>query len=106
MKSINLFLFAVSCMLLLNAKAQTINQSSFHPGELWKDNNGIHINAHGGGVLFHKGTYYWYGEHKVSGLSPGEKMLLSLWATVGIPKMLLRVDIFGCLSNLWKRSRS
>ncbi len=41
--------------------------SSFRPGELWADNNGVHINAHGGGVLFHDGVYYWFGEHKIEG---------------------------------------
>lgn len=39
-------------------------QAAFRPGALWPDTDGKHINAHGGGVLFHKGTYYWYGEHK------------------------------------------
>lgn len=34
------------------------------PGEIWKDNNGVAINAHGGGILFHEGRYYWFGEHK------------------------------------------
>lgn len=38
--------------------------STFFPGELWKDNQGVHINAHGGGILYHEGTYYWFGEHK------------------------------------------
>ena len=33
-------------------------------GKLWKDTKGNQINAHGGGVLFHKGTYYWFGEHR------------------------------------------
>jgi hypothetical protein len=33
-------------------------------GEIWPDNEGVHVNAHGGGVLYHDGTYYWYGEHK------------------------------------------
>lgn len=33
-------------------------------GEIWEDNNGQHINAHGGGVLFHEGKYYWFGEHR------------------------------------------
>ena len=28
------------------------------------DTDGKHINAHGGGMLYHKGTYYWYGEIK------------------------------------------
>lgn len=40
---------------------------AFHPGELWLDNNQQHINAHGGGILFHGGAYYWFGEHKVAG---------------------------------------
>lgn len=26
------------------------------------DRDGQHINAHGGGILFHEGTYYWFGE--------------------------------------------
>jgi len=38
--------------------------SSIVPGEVWKDNRGKHINAHGGGILFRNGLYYWYGEHK------------------------------------------
>ena len=37
------------------------------PGEVWPDNNGLHINAHGGGVMDHDGIYYWYGEHKIEG---------------------------------------
>jgi hypothetical protein len=40
---------------------------SFRPGELWPDNNGAHINAHGGGILFYEGVYYWFGEHKIAG---------------------------------------
>jgi hypothetical protein len=39
----------------------------FYPGEIWPDDHGIHINAHGGGILLHEGTYYWFGEHKVAG---------------------------------------
>ncbi|HEY1661683.1 MAG TPA: glycoside hydrolase family 43 protein [Verrucomicrobiae bacterium] len=42
-------------------------ENSFHPGELWLDNNGVHINAHGGGILFHQNRYYWFGEHKIEG---------------------------------------
>ena len=39
----------------------------FAPGKQWKDTDGVHINAHGGGVIFVDGTYYWYGEYKTSG---------------------------------------
>lgn len=45
---------------------------AFVPGELWRDTLGRPINAHGGGVLFHEGRYYWYGEHKIPGLSEKE----------------------------------
>lgn len=45
--------------------------SSFKPGELWLDNNGEHINAHGGGILYDKGTYYWYGEKRGGRRSEG-----------------------------------
>jgi len=41
--------------------------TSFRPGALWPDDRGVHINAHGGGMLFHEGVYYWYGEHKIEG---------------------------------------
>ena len=56
--------------ILLFAVSVTGNSQpakSFRPGEIWPDNNGVHINAHGGGVLFHQGTYYWFGEHKIEG---------------------------------------
>jgi hypothetical protein len=37
---------------------------AFVPGEVWLDTGGKPINAHGGGVLYHAGVYYWYGELK------------------------------------------
>ena len=41
--------------------------ASFQPGSLWPDDRGVHINAHGGGILFHEGVYFWFGEHKTRG---------------------------------------
>ena len=40
---------------------------AIRPGALWRDTAGHVINAHGGGVLFDRGIYWWYGEHKVYG---------------------------------------
>lgn len=48
---------------------RTVKANELKNGVLWPDTNGKHINAHGGGLLFHDGTYYWYGEHKTSGPS-------------------------------------
>ena len=42
------------------SKPQT--RDAFRNETLWHDTDGLHINAHGGGVLFHDGVYYWYGE--------------------------------------------
>ena len=42
----------------------TTKRNSIRSGEIWPDDRGIHINAHGGGVLKHGDTYYWFGEHK------------------------------------------
>lgn len=36
-------------------------------GGLWPDAAGVHINAHGGGLLKEGGLWYWYGEHKTAG---------------------------------------
>jgi hypothetical protein len=41
--------------------------SSFRPGALWPDTDGVPINAHGGGLLNSGGTYYWFGEFKTEG---------------------------------------
>lgn len=54
-------------------KVGTENQQPYHNfrngssairlGMNWLDENGNHINAHGGCVLFENGTYYWFGEN-------------------------------------------
>jgi len=37
---------------------------TFKPGEIWLDTDGNPIQAHGGGILFDDGVYYWFGENK------------------------------------------
>ena len=51
-------LAALFCMTLMPVRAQLIN------GQLWPDVEGNHINAHGGCILKHGDTYYWYGEQR------------------------------------------
>ena len=47
-------------------------QTEIKPAQLWLDTNRKPINAHGGGVIFHQGVYYWYGEHKLEGKSEAQ----------------------------------
>jgi len=46
------------------ATLQPLHGQDLTPGEIWLDTAGQAINAHGGGLLFHAGVYYWYGEAK------------------------------------------
>jgi len=34
------------------------------PGDVWPDDRGRHVQAHGGGILNLGGTYYWFGEDR------------------------------------------
>lgn len=61
LKSISLL--GVFCFLLL-AACTAEPPKEIRSGEIWPDNQGVHVNAHGGGILYHDGTYYWYGENK------------------------------------------
>lgn len=48
-------------------KSSKMANSAFRPGEIWYDTDSVPINAHGGGILYHEGRYYWFGEHKTEG---------------------------------------
>ncbi|MBS5797713.1 MAG: family 43 glycosylhydrolase [Dysgonomonas mossii] len=54
-------------ILFLACSTKSVTNKHFTPGAIWLDNNNIHINAHGGGILFDNGVYYWFGEHKTEG---------------------------------------
>jgi len=44
-----------------------------HPGEVWLDNRGIPIEAHGGGILHFHHTYYWVGEDRTQTNDPTKR---------------------------------
>jgi hypothetical protein len=43
------------------------------PGELWLDDRGKPIQAHGGGILQRGDTYFWFGEEREQGLDPAKR---------------------------------
>ena len=55
----HLLVIVVCSFISLGACAQN---KKTKPGEIWNDTNGQPINAHGGGILYHNGTYFWFGE--------------------------------------------
>lgn len=63
---LNYFRYLLIC-LSLSAPLFSQPEAGFAGGGIWPDNNQVHINAHGGGILYHNQTYYWFGEHKGEG---------------------------------------
>lgn len=61
LRSITACFIAVSCQVVMSQDLNT----SFRPGQVWPDNEGKHINAHGGAILEHNGTFYWFGESRL-----------------------------------------
>lgn len=64
--------FAALAWLVVPSNAQTTEppgapRTEFRNEKLWPDTDGNHINAHGGGVIFFNGTFYWYGEARNPG---------------------------------------
>jgi hypothetical protein len=58
------------CGVLLAAPAAFIS-----PGDLWPDDRGAHIQAHGGGILKLDSTYYWFGEDRSQALDRSQRFV-------------------------------
>ncbi len=63
MKRVILSLMLIpACIVLFS---QEKGKSVIKSGEVWPDTEGNHINAHGGGIIFYEGSYYWFGESRL-----------------------------------------
>lgn len=51
-------------LVSLTVNSQNIVRS-IKPGQIWPDNEGRHINVHGGGIIYFNDTYYWFGEYSL-----------------------------------------
>jgi hypothetical protein len=56
----NQIIFTLLLLIGLTSRAA----DSFKPGEVWPDDRGQHIQAHGGGILKVGETFYWFGEDR------------------------------------------
>lgn len=62
-----LALMVASCSPRQNAGKQPDKQGYIVSGTIWLDTDGNPIEAHGGGIMYQNGTYYWYGENHAKG---------------------------------------
>ena len=72
------------------------------PGEIWPDNRGEHVNAHGGGILKVGDTWYWFGEYRPKNAVPGRRYVscysstdLVNWTFRGLPVDMDAPDNIG-----------
>ena len=69
-----LFVLALSCVLVSSLLAGA-QPGLIRPGEQWRDNHGRLIQAHGGGITFWKGVYYWFGEDRSQENDPAKRFV-------------------------------
>jgi len=71
------YVFGVGAFLLAGSEidrmAQQLDPVSIRPGEVWLDDRGQPIEAHGGGILKRGDTYFWFGEEREQGLDPTKR---------------------------------
>ena len=58
----------IACVSALIVCRSGLGQHAILPGEVWPDDEGNHIQAHGGGIVKIDKYYYWYGEQRRQGL--------------------------------------
>jgi hypothetical protein len=63
----------LAALVSLIAGAGLAASPEIRPGEIWRDNRGRHIQAHGGGIIRVRDTYYWFGEDRSQGLDPARR---------------------------------
>lgn len=68
MRTISKHLFFTLSLSLPVAFVFAQNRKNIDPGAIWPDENGKHIQAHGGGIIRLGKAYYWYGEERSRGL--------------------------------------
>lgn len=63
-KKLLVYILLVCLVTIFISACTRTSQRGIVPGAVWYDVEGNPINAHGGGIMYHDGVYYWYGEYK------------------------------------------
>ena len=86
-----LILIAI-CSLPVLCSAQTKPRKVIKPGDIWPDNKGNHVQAHGGGIIKVNDTYFWYGEERSNGLDTN-KRYVSCYASTDLTNWAFKGDV-------------
>lgn len=66
---------------------------AIRPGEIWPDDRGQHIQAHGGGIIKHEGLYYWFGEDRSRG-NDRRKRYVACYSSPDLAHWTFRNQVF------------
>ncbi len=89
---------ALAAMLLLTLPAAlaglkvAAQSQTIRPGEIWLDDRGKHIQAHGGGVIKLGDTFHWFGEDRSQGLDP-DKRYVSCYSSTDLMRWKFRNQV-------------
>jgi hypothetical protein len=89
---------ALLAIILVNsfvalALATSSPRTHIMPGEIWPDDRGRHIQAHGVGILKDGDTYYWFGEDRAADNTPGWRFV-SCYASKDLIHWEFRRQVF------------
>jgi hypothetical protein len=85
-------LLLITALLVHSSQSFSQKLSEFRPTEVWPDNRGEHIQAHGGGITKVKDTYYWFGEERRKGLD-SNKRYVSCYSSKDLLNWKFRKDV-------------
>lgn len=80
LSNVNLIFITVTLLLTGNFAFAQAKKDTIKPTEIWPDNNGKHVEAHGGGIIKVGKTYYWFGEDRSQNNDP-EKRYVACYAS-------------------------
>ena len=88
-----LAMFAVSAAAQSAPPARRSGPQTINPGEIWPDNRGQHIQAHGGGIIKYGRLYYWFGEQRGQDVPPGQRAV-SCYSSPDLVNWTFRRTVF------------
>ncbi|MDB5279636.1 MAG: ricin lectin [Ferruginibacter sp.] len=86
--------FLTASFTLLVSLAFAQKQTAILPREVWPDEEGNHIQAHGGGIIRLDKTYYWYGEERRPGLDTNHRYV-SCYSSEDLMNWKFRGDVIA-----------
>lgn len=86
-------LVLMSALLAASTHATSALRTHIMPGEVWPDDRGRHIQAHGGSILKEGDTYYWFGEDRAADNTSGWRFV-SCYASKDLINWEFRRHVF------------